>query len=1157
MAPLLALVLVAGLLQVQVTPWTPKVMALADEPSGAATEQEAIAAARRIGEPVEVLSQRGESRTVRALPSGRIEIEQHVEPIRARQNGKWADVDATLSRSGDWIVPAVTTVGLRFSAGGSGPMVQMTRAGHALALSWPQALPSPTLDGDTAVYQGVAGPDVDLRLRAQADGFAHVLVIKTAEAAKDPRVASLALALATSRLAVTEEQGSSVLKAADTNSGAVVFEAPSPMMWDSTQATAASGARSQATVEPDEEPSAGAKTAPIDVAVGDGKLTLTPDQSLLTAPDTKFPVYIDPVWDTNLASSYGMVSSGWPDQSYYKFGGNSTEGVGRCEVAKDPNCVKNQTKRLFFRMPMPSLKGSYIQNVEFTAFETSAYDCDNKTSVQLWRTTTLQSYATWNNTNSSSVWLDQLASRDVAYCSKAPVEFGGATLRSHVQDAANKGHSSITFGLKAYSESTMDWWKRFSKDAYLKVQYNRPPLQPDTDTMFANPGTKCLASGQARIVNDFSTLYAYLKDPDNEDASKVQGQFTLHWANNADGSDWGPKWTSGLTSQKTTGSKFDKTVPLTIPQGKKIAWGVRAWDGEQWGPWSYDGAQTGCYFIYDPAKPGQPEITSTDYPADGSGHGGVGQAGTFTISDPAGVADRFEIVLNGELVTTVSTSAGATQQVQVAPTRYGPNVITVQALAPSHQDGPTSSYEFNANAGSAPLARFKLDEPAGSSAVQAMTREGEPPISATVHGNVTAGGPGHVDRAIQTDGSTGYAATNGPIIDTNDSFSVSAWVWVDASDPDTDFTVLSEEGNYFSAFYLKYVKSTQQWVFARTAYDTDKSGWYQATSAKPARAGTWTHLVGVWDAVAKRLRIYVNGKKGTDSAEVTLTWNAIGGLQIGRGKYTGVPVDYWPGKIDDVRVYDRVLGPDEAKGMVTEAPVLNARWMLNQNGQADPYPENAPALQFQNGAVIDPDAGFGWGASPAGLILGVSAAFAETQTPPVLTDESFTIAGWVRNGGRPQQVATVFSQPGSHANAFELRYVPGEDPAQQGIWQVVMNNFDDATSTPLVASHPRFIESDWVHLAVVYDALQGEVTLYVNGQADETADGVSREDNVFPFKAQNNGGLQVGRNKIGTSGGTGFWPDAIDDVWAYQAALEPPQVAALASGVELPAQTGP
>ncbi|CNF55950.1 Uncharacterised protein [Mycobacterium tuberculosis] len=191
----------------------------ADEPKaaagGAATEDEAVAAAKRTGESVEILSRRGESRTVRALPNGRIEVEQHVQPIRARQGGKWVDIDTNVRRAGDVIVPVAATVGLRFSTGGNGPMVQMTRGGRTLALTWPQPLPEPTLDGDTAVYKGVAGPDVDLRLRALPGGFAHVLVVKTAEAAKDPRVANLALALSTTRLGLSQEHGSGVLKAAD------------------------------------------------------------------------------------------------------------------------------------------------------------------------------------------------------------------------------------------------------------------------------------------------------------------------------------------------------------------------------------------------------------------------------------------------------------------------------------------------------------------------------------------------------------------------------------------------------------------------------------------------------------------------------------------------------------------------------------------------------------------------------------------------------------------------------------------------------------------------------------------------------------------------------------------------------------------------------
>ncbi|MEU8798978.1 LamG-like jellyroll fold domain-containing protein [Spirillospora sp. NPDC048819] len=1369
--------LIAGLGQVPVA--AVPAVAHADEPTTAATEQKAVAQARRSGEPVEITSRRGETRTVRALPNGRIEVEERVQPVRARRGGKWVDIDTTLRRSGEAVVPGASTVGLVFSSGGNGPMVQMTRAGRRLALSWPGSLPEPVLDGDTAVYEGVAGPDVDLRLRARADGFAHVLVVRTAQAAKNPRVAELALALSTTRLSVSEEAGSGVLKATDPGSGQVVFEAPSPKMWDSSRAKSASGSRARAgapaedPADPAEGPVQGAKTASIDVAVGDGKVTLVPDEKLLTAPDTKFPVYIDPVWTTNKASSWGMVSSGWPSESYYKFDGKSTEGMGRCEVAKDPNCVKNQTKRLFFRMPLPAVKGRYIQNVEFTAFETYAYNCSNPTSVQLWRTSALQSYATWNNTNNSSVWGEHLTSRDVAYCSKTPVEFGGSKLRAHVQDAINKGHGSITFGLKAYSESTMDWWKRFADDAYLKVQYNNPPYQPNTDSMFADPGTKCVDRDQAKTVNDISTVYAYLWDPDTEDRNKVQGQFTLHWANNADGSDWGAKWTSALTPAKTSGTQFQQDLPSTIPERTLIGWGVRAWDGEQWGPWSYAGAQTGCYFYYDPAKPEKPTISSTDYPQDDAWHGGVGEPGTFTISDTAGVADRYEVSLNGEAVTTVATTAGAARQVQIAPTRSGPNILTVQAFAPSNQNGPAVSYEFRVNTGSEPVARFTLDEGAGSTAVTSTgpgrpawvrgsatlggqgkngtsltldgtdgyaestlpivdttesftvsawakptqhrqgellaqsgtsqsgfilgmhangeaifewptvdnTSDGTPwqwavddvplplgqwshltgvydkaagqmrlyvngqlqattsgvsplethgplqigrslyngwyvnhwpgsiddvrvftqplsdaqaqqlaggtvptgtdlvahwnmdeaagksrvyspvaPFKATVHNGGVLGAEGQVDGALQLDHTLQqHASTDRPVVNTARSFAVSAWVRLDGGE-DRTRTLLSQDGTSKSGFYFKYDHAYQKWALSMVKSDSAEAGTYQSFSQEKAELNTWTHLAGVYDDTTKRLRIYVNGEPGTLSPQVTTAWNATGGFQIGRSLWLGTHADHWPGLIDDVRVYDRIVGHQEVEELLTQHPVLKARWVLNEEPVDDAFrgPDGAPALIPHNGAAIVAGAGIGW-VAPAGLQLDPAVkAFAESAGSVVDTHRSFTITGWVHPAGRPQQPVTVFSQGGQNANAFALRYVPGADPALQGSWQIEMRNSDDAAADPIVAVHGNFDPDDWMHVAIVYDALRDRMSLYVDGELYETSDGVSQEGQVQGFETENSF-LQVGRSKFGATDGSGteYWTDAIDDIWVYQGALTREQVTRLAIFDDIPTEAGP
>ncbi|NKZ07307.1 LamG domain-containing protein [Actinomadura latina] len=1155
--------------------------ALGDDqaPRTAATEAQAVRAARDSGAPVEVLAGRGESRTVRALPNGRLEVEQHIRPIRARQDGGWADIDTGLRRSGADVVPGATTVGLRFSGGGDGPMVQMTRGGRKLALTWPQPLPEPTLSGDTATYTGVLGADVDLQLRAEADGFAHTLVVKTAAAAQDRRLARLALALSAPGLSVAQEPASGVVTA-KTSAGMAVFEAPSPMMWDSTKAPVGTQGPATATVpqasvmDTGQGPAEGAKTAPVKVAASGGNLTLTPDQGLLTAADTTFPVYIDPVWGAHRASAWGMVSSGYPSQSYYGFNGKSTEGVGRCEVAKDGNCVKNQTKRLFYKVALPSLKGRYVQAVEFTAFETGAYDCDNDTSIQLWRTLQLKSYATWDNTvgswSNGGAWGEHLASRDVSFCSKAAVEFGGSLLRSHVQSALNKGYGDITFGLKAYSESTMDWWKRFADDAYLTIQYNNPPYTVNYKSMTTTPGGLCAPQSDPVIINRVPKLAAWFWDPDDEDENKVQPEFAAYW-DTGDGNGFVQRWMSGLIAPAAkSGTQRSTLMPDTIPQQKLIGWHARAWDGEQYGPWSSTGAAPACYFIYDPAKPA-PTITSTDYPDDDQWHGGVGQPGTFTITDPEGVADRYEVRLNQGPIMSVATAGGAARTITLAPDQYGSNAVTVSAFAPSGQNQTaTASINFLAGEGAPAKAHFPLNETGGSTTATAQTRDGEPAITAALSSGAGFGQAGQLETALTLDGS-GSAGTAAPIVDTSKQFAVSAWVRL--TQAGTTRTVLSQDGTSNSGFYLKYDGALNKWALSMVQSDSTQTGTYQAVSTNPAELNTWAHLVGVYDQT-NRLQIYVNGTAGTASPVVPAAWNATGGFQIGRGQWLGNPADQWLGMVDDVRVYDRILSTTEITDLYQQAPVLTARWKLNTaTGGVSPgeLHDNgtAPPLNLRNGAAIVAGAGFKSPVvSPAGLQLDGTSAYAEAdpippgaESPLLSTDQSFTLTGWVQNLQRPQTAVTVFSLPGTQANAFALRYVPdATEPEYLGVWQLEMNNADlpatDPSKPQRLTSNSAYTEDDWDHIAIVYDATNRTMSLYINGSVADGADGDSEEGDVRPFQAA--GGLQVGRNALGGNGaGTGYWPAALDDIWLYRGVLSRTQIALLKNPVELNTDDGP
>jgi hypothetical protein len=1086
-----------------------------ESPAEAVTETQASALARKTGKPVNVTSMQNETRDIVANSDGTFTLTQHLRPVRTRKSGAWVKIDTTLKRQPNGaIAPIATSAGLTFSGGGDGPMVTMSRAGRQLSLSWPGKLPEPTLSGDTATFADVL-PDVDLILRAKGDGFAHLLKVKTPEAARNPKLAKLRFKLDAPGLSI-QPDAAGTLEAMDTGSGGGVFEAPAPLMWDSADRAGAKAAGGKAKSAGQDDavkgPAEHSKTARLNVGIGQGELTLEPDQGLLAAPDTNYPVFIDPQWEAKTAAAWTMVSSGFPTTTYYKFNGNDDEGDGLCDVSVSVKCNVTQIKRLFYRMPLSGVAGQYVESVEFDAFETDAFNCSTDTSVELWHASGFSSSSTWNTTSDN--WKSELTSRSVSYCSKTPVEFGGSNLASVVRAAANNKDSAITFGLRAGSESSMTWWKRFADDAALKVQYNRPPKQPDTKTMYANPGTPCVDKPDAKWVNDEPTVFATLVDPDTEDAAKIQGQFQVSWD---DGTGWGPKWTAPLTAPKASGGEFSVKIPDgVLPKNTLMDWHVRAWDGTQWGPWSWTGAATGCYFYFDSTVPAPPTVTSTDYPADGNWYDGVGRPGVFTVDDPSNAATRYDVSLNAVLVKSVPTSAGAPAQVTLTPTRSGENMVTVQSFttAGTPSSSPTT-YKFDVKAGADPVAHWKLDEPAGQTQ---LTGSSAQDIAADLNGGVTLGSAGKVGQAMTLD-RTGYAATSGPVVHTDQSFTVSSWVKLDRTDLTRTF--LSQEGSSEAGFYFGYEVTANRWAFRMRAADVSGAAWIYALSDSPPGVNVWTHLVGVYDASADQMRLYVDGVQQQAVTQNASPWDAGGSLIVGRGKYQGNPSSYWSGAIDDVRVFQKPLTAGDAAGLYENRPIAPAEiahWALDEPVGASQVTGKANTrLANANGNVtLGVEGQVGTAAEFDG-----STGYAATDGPVIDTSKSFSVSAWVKLApGAETQNMSVLSQDGNRQSGFSLKYYPTTQK-----WQLLRYVSDDDTAANKAATSLTSADLGyWTHLVGVFDAQEQKLKIYMNG--NHGVDG----DFTTPWNAT--GGLEIGRSKSSGSE-RNYFDGEIDDVRVY------------------------
>lgn len=523
-------------------------VATAAETGEAPNEELAKAAAKESGQPVEATNLRGERRDVFANKDGSFTAREYTQPVRTQQGGDWVPVDDTLVKQGDgtW-APKAATVRLEFSDGGQGPFARMSRVGREYALTWQGGvLPKPTVEGSTVRYAEVF-PGVDLTVRAGTEGFSHYFVVKTAEAAANPKLDSLELGLTTKGLTATETPDGA-LKVVDSAVGGTVFEAGGASMWDSSVTAGASApalapaARSlkAATVtKPALDAADGGRKAAVDIDVAKGKLTLRPDLKLLRGKGTTYPVVIDPTPRTQNTSAWTSVMSGMSTEQDWKFADDA--GVGRCPSDQTPaSCSGIGVRRTLFSFPMSFYKGKQILSSTFSARLVKNYWNDNKAEpIDLYRiggaNYTVTSASDWSNTSGS--WTNYLLTVDKAITptscgSQANLHFSNGDLLTDTRAAATGGWNTMSLGLKAKDESAYAGWKRICGNAYLSITYNTPPLQVANSTMTSDPGGKCVTDpAKAPLVDGLPMLRGEAKDPDHTSTSSdpVQMQYQVFY----------------------------------------------------------------------------------------------------------------------------------------------------------------------------------------------------------------------------------------------------------------------------------------------------------------------------------------------------------------------------------------------------------------------------------------------------------------------------------------------------------------------------------------------------------------------------------------------------------------------------------------------------
>lgn len=229
---------------------------------------------------------------------------------------------------------------------------------------------------------------------------------------------------------------------------------------------------------------------------------------------------------------------------------------------------------------------------------------------------------------------------------------------------------------------------------------------------------------------------------------------------------------------------------------------------------------------------------------------------------------------------------------------------------------------------------WKLDEGSGTTGADSSGVAPAKPLTVSgatwVDGADTLFGIRSDDRALQFNGTSAFAS-GAPAVNTAQSFVISARVWLNQTSVGTGsgFAAASQDGVTQSAFTLGYTPTCSVtggcWTFGLPNSDAAAAPVASVNSSGPVVGNRWVHLVGAYDnnVSPAKLKLWVcdigtpaspgTGTPVSFSADRTATgWNAGGAFTVGRGQSSSTPSKWWPGRVDDVRVFEGQI-VDEVK----------------------------------------------------------------------------------------------------------------------------------------------------------------------------------------------------------------------------------------------------
>lgn len=180
---------------------------------------------------------------------------------------------------------------------------------------------------------------------------------------------------------------------------------------------------------------------------------------------------------------------------------------------------------------------------------------------------------------------------------------------------------------------------------------------------------------------------------------------------------------------------------------------------------------------------------------------------------------------------------------------------------------------------------------------------------------------GNALSAAGLDGETAFLESAGPVLRTNASFEVSAWVKLTQTGGGVQ-AAASQDAEHTAAFLLGYDGPRNKWLFSMSgADDAAAPNIAEVLSDGPVTAGQWVHLVGRFDAQSGAVLLYVNGQAQTGKTAKTAGIAGLGPFAIGRAKWNDTANQHlFHGDVDDVQAFAALLPDASGANVALRAP---------------------------------------------------------------------------------------------------------------------------------------------------------------------------------------------------------------------------------------------